>query len=122
MKPSQFRNSATASATALASVIALATQNNYGEKEPYNLQQGVREFSRDFLSKNKPFGYYKLKGEDVFFVNEPMLTDEEKELFKQISTTRTDVPGIFAVKKGKVSTLRDEPESVRDTYRTENGD
>lgn len=98
---------------ALKTIIDLAKKNNYGQKEPYSLQTGLREFSRDFQHDNKPFGFYKIKGEDVIFINEGVLCEEHRSLVKKVGTQSTEAPFIRVLKLGKITEMpRPDPEFV----------
>lgn len=98
---------------ALNTIIELAKQNHYGEKDPYSLQAGIREFCRDFQGEKKPFGYYQIKGTDVIFINESVLSEEHKALLRQVGTQSTEAPFVRLLKLGKIAEMpRPQPDFV----------
>lgn len=100
---------------ALDTIIQLAKENDQGLKESYNFRQGVEEFSRDFSTKNHPFGLYTINGESVVYINEMEIkTEEHKKLFNLVGKSRTEMVGVFVLKQGKVTSLSIEREPVLD--------
>ncbi len=107
---------------ALATLTAEAEKQHFGKKDPYNLDQGVREYCRDFLSKNVAIGCYDLKGKLVIFINDYLLPEEHQPLLKQVPVQRTDAPGIYSLISGAVRVRKPELEPVTDSYRAEGKD
>lgn len=107
---------------ALATLTAEAAKQNFGKKDPYNLDQGVREYCRDFLVKNVPIGCYDLKGSLVIFINDHLLPEEHQPLLKQVNLQRTDAPGIYSLIPGTLRVRKPESEPVTDSYRAEGRD
>ena len=83
-----------------ARVISLASTNNCGNKSPYNLAQGIREHAEDFLRQNKPFGMYSFDGVPVYYVNEHILSEEQKGLIKGAKLSTSGMAGICYLKDG----------------------
>lgn len=93
----------------LNTIIELARQNDFGKKMPYNLQMGIREFCREFQATKKPFGLYDLNGDEVIFVNESLLDENQRNLFAKTRAVRTEAPFVYVLKLGKVATMPKPP-------------
>ncbi len=83
-----------------------------GTYDCYALNQGVRESAENFSREKKSFGHYKIKEENIFFINEDLLSKEEGELVKKATTQKTGFPGVLYLKSGAANSLPKEPGDV----------
>lgn len=121
MAPSQLlrkQGDQTPFLSAANAIISLAKKCNYGEKDPYNFRQGVGEFSREFSHAKVPFGYYKIKGNEVIFINESEVRiPEHQTLLAVVAKRATEAPGIFVLLQGEVSSLTKEREPFFEVHK-----
>lgn len=121
MAPSQLlrkQDDQTVFLNAANELISLAKKNDYGQKDPYNFRQGVGEFSREFSHAKVPFGYYKIKGDEVIFINESEVkSPEHQKLLAVVSKKATEAPGVFVLLQGKVSSLTQEREPFFEVHK-----
>ncbi|MEK7228177.1 MAG: hypothetical protein AAB681_02370 [Patescibacteria group bacterium] len=90
----------------------IARKNFLGTNDCYSFKQGVREVAESFNREKKPFGHYMVKGENVFYINEPLLSKKELGIVKNARTEKTGFPGVLYLKQGATTTLRKEPAEI----------
>lgn len=83
----------------------LAQKFSLGEKNSYKFEQGINEFAREFQTSQQPFGFMKLNGEPVFYVDKQnVVMDKHKEFVRNASLSRTGIDHIFYLREGKTAT------------------
>ncbi len=110
-----FTTSTTDSATANANTQAIATlamQHSFGKKVSHSLMTGLGEFSREFMYEGKAFGHYIINDQQIFFINETKLTEDQKKMVNSVPTKNTDASGILMLSVGRVSFLPKEREQA----------
>ncbi len=94
-------------------IATLAMQHSFGKKVSHSLMTGLGEFSREFMYEGKAFGHYIINDQQIFFINETKLNEEQKKMVTGVPTKNTDASGILMLSVGPVSFL---PREIEQTY------
>jgi hypothetical protein len=80
---------------ALQNFIGMIPFPALGNIDNYKIQYAIDEASEIFLREQKPTGKYMYKNNELLFVDETLLTSEQKELFRNVPKRVLDIPNIF---------------------------
>lgn len=85
---------------------------DFGKKDCYNVRMGIPEAATDFMSEKAAFGSYCINGTTVYFINESLLTEDQRKNIRSVHLERTGTPFVFYLKPENCTNIASEREPL----------
>jgi hypothetical protein len=93
------------SQTVLQQFLENMTFTDFGSINNYTLQYSIEEASENFLRTKMPAGKCICNNNEVYFVDERLLSAEHMGLFSRVPKRKTDIPDIYMLLTDPVKAL-----------------